>query len=167
MYKGIHACFFWTVFSKMSRRDFFQLFCVITELSVSVTTVYLQWHSGYLVLTLRDRFLCKLLWGRQRLQNYIKSLINSVDGDWHLSIYLFCRDQLLFKLQRGRWLVLMWINLFYSNTFSPSLTTWSGFSASCKAGKGLLSCKIICKILHAWFVGYGWILARQYSEVWK
>ena len=94
-------------------------FCVITELSVSVTTVYLQWHSGYLVLTLRDRFLCKLLWGRQRLQNYIKSLINSVDGDWHLSIYLFCRDQLLFKLQRGRWLVLMWINLFYSNTFFP------------------------------------------------
>ena len=47
-------------------------FCVITELSVSVTTVYLQWHSGYLVLTLRDRFLCKLLWGRRRLQNYIK-----------------------------------------------------------------------------------------------
>ena len=28
MYKGIHACFFWKVFQKMSRRDFFQLFCM-------------------------------------------------------------------------------------------------------------------------------------------
>ena len=28
MYKGIHACFFWQVFQSISRRDFFQIFCM-------------------------------------------------------------------------------------------------------------------------------------------
>ena len=134
--------------------DCFSTFlCVITELCVSVTTVYLQWHSGYLVLTLRDRFLCKLLWGRRRLQNYIK--ITYQFCGWGLTFINLPVLQGPASVQAAAWAVThSHVNKsFYSNTFSPSLTTWSGFSASCKAGKGLLSCKINCKILRAWFVG--------------